>query len=100
PASGAVPRRPGQALLQARHRAAGSAIPTRPGVIEARDPRLGDVFLGAGELRERVSELGAQIAEDYEGRELLLVALLKASFVFLADLSRAIPISHQIDFVE
>ncbi|HEY2939136.1 MAG TPA: hypoxanthine phosphoribosyltransferase [Gaiellaceae bacterium] len=68
--------------------------------MEARDPRLGDVFLGAAELRERVSELGAQIAEDYEGRELLLVALLKASFVFLADLSRAIPISHQIDFVE
>jgi hypoxanthine phosphoribosyltransferase len=30
----------------------------------------------------------------------LLIALLKASFVFLADLSRAIPISHQIDFVE
>ena len=45
-------------------------------------------------------ELGAQIAEDYADRDLLLVALLKASFVFLADLSRAIPITHQIDFVE
>src|SRR5439155_8420086 len=33
-------------------------------------------------------------------RDLLLVALLKASFVFLADLSRAIPISHQLDFVQ
>ena len=30
----------------------------------------------------------------------MLIALLKASFVFLADLSRAIPIPHQIDFVE
>ena len=47
-----------------------------------------------------MGELGAQIADDYAGRELVLVALLKASFVFLADLSRAIPISHQIDFVE
>jgi len=47
-----------------------------------------------------VRELGAQISADYAGRELLLVALLKASFVFLADLSRAIPISHQLDFVE
>jgi hypoxanthine phosphoribosyltransferase len=47
-----------------------------------------------------VRELGAQIAEDYAARDLLLVALLKASFVFLADLSRAIPILHQLDFVE
>jgi hypoxanthine phosphoribosyltransferase len=47
-----------------------------------------------------VGELGAEIARDYEGRELLLVALLKASFVFLADLSREIRIHHMIDFVE
>ena len=45
-------------------------------------------------------ELGAEIARDYADRDLLLVALLKASFVFLADLSRAIPILHQVDFVE
>ena len=47
-----------------------------------------------------MNELGAQIGEDYAGRELLLIALLKASFVFLADLSRAIPMAHQIDFVQ
>ena len=64
------------------------------------DGGVGEVFLSADELRARVKELGAQIAEDYAGRELLLVALLKASFVFLADLSRAIPTLHQIDFVE
>ena len=51
-------------------------------------------------MRARVRELGEQVATDYADRDLLLVALLKASFVFLADLSRAIPISHQIDFVE
>jgi len=61
---------------------------------------VGEVFLTAEELRARVRELGAQIARDYAERELLLLALLKASFVFLADLSRAVPISHQIDFVE
>ncbi|MGB2874179.1 MAG: hypoxanthine phosphoribosyltransferase [Gaiellaceae bacterium] len=58
------------------------------------------MFLEAEEIHKRVTELGAQIAADYADRDLLLVALLKASFVFLADLSRAIPISHQIDFVE
>ncbi len=45
-------------------------------------------------------ELGRTIASDYHGREPLLVAALKASVVFLADLSRAIAIPHAIDFVE
>jgi hypoxanthine phosphoribosyltransferase len=48
----------------------------------------------------RVRELGGQIAEDYAGRDPVLVGLLKASFVFLADLSRAAPIVHAIDFIE
>jgi len=64
------------------------------------DPRIGDVFLTADELQARVDELGAEIARNYAGRDLLLVALLKASVVFLADLSRAISIPHQIEFVE
>jgi hypoxanthine phosphoribosyltransferase len=68
--------------------------------LEPDDPRVGEIFLGAEELRLRVGELGEQIAADYADRDLLLVALLKASFVFLADLSRAIRISHKIDFVE
>jgi hypoxanthine phosphoribosyltransferase len=66
----------------------------------ARDPRVGDVYLTAEQIAARVDELGAQIAEDYAGREPLLVGLLKASVVFLADLTRAIPIVHGIDFVE
>ncbi len=45
-------------------------------------------------------ELGREIARDYDGREPLLVAPLKASFVFLADLSRALRIPHGIDFLE
>ena len=47
-----------------------------------------------------MTELGREIARDYAGREPLLVAALKASLVFLADLSRAIEIPHAIDFVE
>jgi hypoxanthine phosphoribosyltransferase len=46
-----------------------------------------------------VRELGAEIGRDYARREPLLVASLKASFVFLADLSRALPIPHRLDFV-
>ena len=45
-------------------------------------------------------ELGAEIARDYEGREPVLVASLKTSVFFLADLSRAIPIPHALDFID
>ncbi len=45
-------------------------------------------------------ELGAEIARDYEGREPLLVGSLKASVVFIADLSRAMPFLHALDFIE
>jgi hypoxanthine phosphoribosyltransferase len=48
----------------------------------------------------RVRELGAEIGHDYDGREPLLVGALKASLVFLSDLSRSIPIVHAVDFVE
>jgi hypoxanthine phosphoribosyltransferase len=44
-----------------------------------------------------VSELGAEIARDYEGREPILVSSLKTSVFFLADLSRAVPIAHAIE---
>ena len=47
-----------------------------------------------------MQELGDEIAHDYAGREPILVGSLKASLVFLADLSRAMPILHGLDFVE
>src|ERR671937_3325868 len=62
-------------------------------------PGLGEIYLTREELQARVQELGRDIVRDYDGREPLLVAALKASFVFLADLSRAITIPHAIDFV-
>jgi len=47
-----------------------------------------------------VGELGEEITRDYAGREPILVGSLKASFVFLTDLSRAIPMLHALDFIE
>src|SRR2546423_13352460 len=64
------------------------------------EPRLGDVYLTREELQTRVGELGRELGRDYDGREPLLVAPLKASFVFVADLSRALRIPHGIDFLE
>lgn len=51
-------------------------------------------------IRERVKELGAQISKDYEGKNLLLVSVLKGSIVFMADLIRAIDIPCEIDFMD
>jgi hypoxanthine phosphoribosyltransferase len=65
-----------------------------------RDPRIGEVYLSADALATRIGELGAEIAHDYEDCEPLLVGSLKASLVFLADLSRAMPILHAIDLIE
>jgi hypoxanthine phosphoribosyltransferase len=47
-----------------------------------------------------VRELGAEIARDYAGLEPVLVGSLKACVPFVADLSRAVPIAHALDFVE
>ncbi len=58
------------------------------------------MYLSAAEIAARVTELGRELATDYAGREPLLVAPLKSSTVFLADLSRALPILHTMDVVE
>jgi hypoxanthine phosphoribosyltransferase len=46
-----------------------------------------------------VAELGTAIAADYDGREPILVASLKTATVFVSDLSRALPIAHNLDFL-
>lgn len=57
------------------------------------------VLISEEELRLRVSELGRQITQDYEGKTLLMVAVLKGSAIFLADLLRFIELPVDYDFV-
>jgi hypoxanthine phosphoribosyltransferase len=59
----------------------------------------GDVLISAEEIAKVVSRLGAEIIEDYADRNPVLVNLLKGGVVFLADLIRQLPMSHQIDFL-
>lgn len=58
------------------------------------------VYLSREEIAARVAELGAEIARDYAGLDPILVAPLKSSVVFLADLTRALPIAHVLDVIE
>lgn len=59
-----------------------------------------EVMISEQEVQERVRELGQQITEHYQGsKDLVLVGLLRGSFVFMADLARAIELTHQVDFM-
>ncbi|HET9599459.1 MAG TPA: hypoxanthine phosphoribosyltransferase [Anaeromyxobacteraceae bacterium] len=58
-----------------------------------------DVLLSEEQLRRRIAEVGAQITRDYQGKPLKLVGVLKGSFMFLADLARAIDLPLKLDFI-
>jgi hypoxanthine phosphoribosyltransferase len=66
---------------------------------EPRDEAIGEVLVATEDLDRRVSELAGEISEDYEGRELLLVAILKGALPFLADLMRRLTVPCEVDFM-
>jgi hypoxanthine phosphoribosyltransferase len=77
---------------------------TDPGMQPANGGRapshsVGEVLVSEEEIRERVAALGDQITRDYVGERPLLVAILRGAFMFLADLSRAIDLPVEIDFM-
>ena len=51
------------------------------------------------QLQAKVAQLGARISQDYAGKDLLLVSILKGAVVFMADLMRAVTIPCSIDFM-
>ncbi len=64
-----------------------------------RDPRIGEILVQPDQLKHRVAELGQEISRDYEGRDLLLVGVLKGAVFFLSDLMRHIDIPCEVDFM-
>ncbi|MGH3065919.1 MAG: phosphoribosyltransferase [Gaiellaceae bacterium] len=69
--------------------------PQRPEIGE-----VGAVYLTRAEIATRVAELGDEIARDYATLDPILVAPLKSSVVFLADLTRQLRIPHALDVIE
>ena len=57
------------------------------------------VLISEEELQNKVAELGKKISEDYQGKNLMMVSVLKGSVVFMADLMRAITVPCEIDFM-
>ena len=60
-----------------------------------------DVMISEQEIATRIAELGKQISDHYRnsGSEMVLVGLLRGSFMFMADLCRAIDVAHEVDFM-
>jgi hypoxanthine phosphoribosyltransferase len=72
-------------------------------VADRREPEngiVGDVYLSRDAIAARIGELGEEIAAAYADLDPILIAPLKSSVVFLADLTRALRIPHTLDVIE
>ncbi|HBY87920.1 MAG TPA: hypoxanthine phosphoribosyltransferase, partial [Colwellia sp.] len=59
-----------------------------------------EVMISEEKIKTRVEQLGLQISEHYQNSDnLVMVGLLRGSFVFMADLARAITVNHSVDFM-
>ena len=60
---------------------------------------VGEVLIETETLSRRVAELGAEVSADYDGRDLLLIGVLKGAVFFMADLMRRLTIPCEVDFM-
>ena len=63
------------------------------------DPDIDQILISGDEIQAKIASLGEEITEDYRGRDLLLIGVLKGAFVVMADLSRHIRLPLQFDFM-
>jgi hypoxanthine phosphoribosyltransferase len=62
-------------------------------------PDVDEVLITEHQIQDKIASLAKQIVEDYRGRDLLLVGVLKGAFVFMADLARALALPIEFDFM-
>jgi hypoxanthine phosphoribosyltransferase len=63
------------------------------------DAAIGEVLIDEETLAARVAELGAEVSAEYEGRDLLLIGVLKGAVFFMADLMRHLTVTCEVDFM-
>ena len=63
------------------------------------DKDILEVFCSEEQLKTKVAELGAAITRDYQGKSPVLVSVLRGSYIFMADLTRAIDLPCTVDFM-
>ncbi len=57
------------------------------------------ILISENELQERIREMGNEITADYEGKEILMIGVLRGAVIFMSDLARAIKVPVAIDFM-
>ncbi len=62
-------------------------------------PNTDQILISQEAIQKRITELATAITQDYEGKELTIVALMKGSIVFLADLLRLIPLPLRLEII-
>jgi hypoxanthine phosphoribosyltransferase len=67
--------------------------------LTAQTDDIAEILIASVELSAKVQELGRSVAEAYQGKDLVLVSVLKGAVIFLSDLMRAIPLPLAIDFL-
>ncbi len=60
---------------------------------------IAEILVTEHEIQAKVAEMGKAITEDYRGRDLLLVGVLKGAFILMSDIARAITIPAEFDFM-
>lgn len=63
------------------------------------DKDIEEVLFSEEQLKQRVCEMGEQITADYQGKEPLLISILRGSYIFMADLTRCIDLPCSVDFM-
>jgi hypoxanthine phosphoribosyltransferase len=58
-----------------------------------------DVLISESDIKTRVRECGKRLSEKYNGKPLLIIGMLKGSFIFLADLAREITVPARLEFI-
>ena len=60
---------------------------------------VGEILIDEEALSGRIAELGAEVSADYDGRDLLLIGVLKGAVFFMADLMRHLTVPCEVDFM-
>ena len=58
-----------------------------------------EVLASDAVIEENVARIAREISRDYQGERILLIGILKGSFIFLADLARRLNVAHAVDFM-
>jgi hypoxanthine phosphoribosyltransferase len=67
--------------------------------VPQEDDAIGEILVPADALARRVGELAEEVSRDYEGRDLILIGVLKGAVFFLSDLMRQLTVPCEVDFM-